>query len=46
MAILVTEVIYQAWDAVFHHRIKHWEESYEDDMQWSIFDELGGVSCE
>ena len=37
-------VIYQAWDAVFHHQMKHWEESWKYDAQRSIFDELQGVS--
>ena len=36
-------VIYQAWDAVFHHQMKHWEESWKYNMQQSIFDELQGV---
>jgi len=31
--------MYQAWDAVFHHQMKHWEESWKYDAQWSIFDE-------
>ena len=40
----VDDVIYQAWDAVFHHQMKHWEESWKYDAQRSIFDELRGVS--
>ena len=30
--------------AVFHHQLKHWEESWKYDAQWSIFDKLQGVS--
>ena len=30
--------------AVFHHQMKHWEESWKYDAQWSIFDKLQGVS--
>ena len=41
---LIVQVIYQAWDAVFHHQMKHWEESWKYDAQRSIFDELRGVS--
>ena len=41
---IMLEVIYQAWDAVFHHQMKHWEESWKYDAQRSIFDELRGVS--
>ena len=37
-------VIYQTWDAVFHHQMKHREESWKYDAQRSIFDELRGVS--
>ena len=37
-------VIYQALDAVFHHRTKHWEKSWTYDAQRSIFDEFRGVS--
>ena len=40
----VKEVIYQAWDAVFHHQMKHQEESWKYDAQRSIFDQLRGVS--
>ena len=36
-------VIDQAWDAVFHHQIKHREESWKYDAQRSIFDEFWGV---
>ena len=25
------DVIYQAWDAVFYHQMKHWEESWKYD---------------
>ena len=39
----VDEVIYRALDAVFHHQMKHWEESWKYDAQRSIFDELRGV---
>ena len=35
---------YQAWDAVFHHHMNHWEESWKYDAQRSIFDKLRGVS--
>ena len=38
------EVIYQTWDAVFHHQMKHREESWKYDAQRSIFDQLRGVS--
>ena len=38
------EVIYQEWDAVFHHQMKHWEESWKYDVQWSIFEELWDLS--
>ena len=38
------QVIYQTWDAVFHHQMKHREESWKYDAQRSIFDELRGVS--
>ena len=41
---VVREVIYQTWDVVFHHQMKHWEESWKYDAQRSIFDELRGVS--
>ena len=37
-------VIYQTWDAVFHHQMKHREESWKYDAQRSIFDQLRGVS--
>ena len=37
-------VIYQAWDPVFHHQMKHREESWKYDTQWSIFHELWGAS--
>ena len=37
-------VIYQAWDAVFHHQLKHQEESWKYDPQRSIFDEIRSVS--
>ena len=40
----VFHVIYQTWDAVFHHQMKHREESWKYDAQRSIFDELRGVS--
>ena len=40
------EIIYQAWDAVFHHQMKQSEESvkYDAHAQRSCFDELRGVS--
>ena len=38
------EVIYQAWELVFHHHRKHWQESWKYNAQRSIFDELRGVS--
>ena len=38
----IGDVIYQAWDAVFHHQMEHWEESWKYDAQRSIFDELPG----
>ena len=34
--------VIQAWDAVFHHQMEHWEESWKYDAQRSIFDELPG----
>ena len=37
-------VLYQTWDAVFHHQMKHQEESWKYDARRSIFDELRGVS--
>ena len=37
-------VMYQAWDPVFHHQMKHREESWKYDTQWSIFYELWGAS--
>ena len=44
MGSSVFYVIYQTWDAVFHHQMKHREESWKYDAQRSIFDELRGVS--
>ena len=38
----IGDVIYQEWDTVFHHQMKHWEESWKYDTQRSIFDELPG----
>ena len=38
----IGDVIYQAWDAVFHHQMKHWEESWKYDTQRRIFDKLPG----
>ena len=38
----IGDVIYQEWDAVFHHQVEHWEESWKYDAQRSIFDELPG----
>ena len=40
--ICMFQVIYQTWDAVFHHQMKHREESWKYDAQRSIFDELWG----
>ena len=34
-------VIYQAWDAGFHHQMKHWKERWKYDVQ--RLDELRGV---
>ena len=42
--IIKLEAVYQAYEAVFHHQMKQLEESWKYDMQWSIFDELRGVS--
>ena len=42
MAALKSYVIYQAWDAVIHHQMKHREESWKYDMQLSILDKLRG----
>ena len=42
-AWLIFQVIDQAWDALFHHQIKHREESWKYDAQQSIFDEFRGV---
>ena len=36
--------LYQAWHAVFHHQMKHREESWKQDALRSIFDEFRGVS--
>ena len=41
---ILLEAIYQAWDAVFCHQMKHWEESWKYEVQRNIFDELWGVS--
>ena len=38
------QIIYQAWDTVFYHQMKHWEESWKYDVQQGIFDELRGIS--
>ena len=43
---LIVHVIYQAWDAVFHHQMKDWEESWKYDTQQSIFDKFRGVSSD
>ena len=40
----ICQVIYQTWDAVFHHQMKHREESWKYDALRSIFDELHSVS--
>ena len=42
--ICMFQVIYQTWDAAFHHQMKHREESWKYDAQRSIFGELWGVS--
>ena len=42
----IVDVIYQAWEAVFHHQMKCWEESWKYDVQQSIFDKLQGVSSD
>ena len=34
------DVIYQVWDAVFLHQMKHGEKGWKYDAQWSISDEL------
>jgi len=41
--IILIDVRYQEWDAVFHHQMKQWEESWKYNVQQSIFDELRGV---
>ena len=41
---LMFDILHQAWDAVFHCQMKHWEESWKYDEQRSSFDELWGVS--
>ena len=41
-SVFMFYVIYQAWDAVFHHQMKHWEESWKYDAPQ--LDELRGVS--
>ena len=38
------EVIYQAWDTVFHDQMKHWKESWKYHVQRSVFDHLRSVS--
>ena len=43
---IIVHVIYQAWEAVFHHQMKHGEESWKYDAQQSIFDEFRGVSSD
>ena len=42
--VCIVYVIYPAWDAEFHHQMKHWEESWQYDVQQSIFDKLWGIS--
>ena len=42
--VCIVYVIYPAWDAVFHHQMKHWEQSWKYDMKQSIFDKLWGIS--
>ena len=41
---LFLDVIYQAWDAVFHHQKIHHEESRKYDTLWSIFDKPRDIS--
>ena len=36
-------IIYETWKTVFDHIFKHREESWKDDAQRSIFDELWGA---
>ena len=38
----IVDVIYQAWDVVFHHEMNHREKSWKDAQQ-SVFNELQGV---
>ena len=40
-SVFMFYVIYQAWDAGFHHQMKHWEERWKYDVQ--RLDELRGV---
>ena len=40
-AVFMFYVIYQAWDAGFHHQMKHWKERWKYDVQ--RLDELRGV---
>ena len=42
--MILFEKKYQTFDTVFHHQMKHREESWKYDAQRSIFDELRGVS--
>ena len=40
-SVFMFYVIYQAWDAGFHHQMKHWKERWKYDVQ--RLDELRGV---
>ena len=42
--MILFEKKYQTFDTVFHHQMKHREESRKYDAQRSIFDELRDVS--
>ena len=43
LCIILLEVIYQALDVVFHHQVKHQEESWKYNVQQSIFEELRAI---
>ena len=42
--MLQFHLIYPEGDAEFNHQMKHWEQSWKYDVQWSIFNKLQGVS--
>ena len=42
--MLQFHLMYPEGDAKFNHQMKHWEESWKYDVQWSIFNKLQGVS--